>query len=159
MKRPITSNEGLMNDDIDEYMATQEAGPATMSPEEKFQVVEKLAKTEMLLGQTWYLVAGDWWRRWRKACTGAVDKASPEQVEEWEIGPVDNAPLLDETDGLRTGLIEGEDVVYVPQEAWEHLVTWCVPVYLNIHRSSRVGTGKQRRHCRAKRLLEAYGRQ
>ncbi|KIY71877.1 cysteine proteinase [Cylindrobasidium torrendii FP15055 ss-10] len=124
VKRPITSNEGLMNDDIDEYMATQDAGPAMMSAEEKFQVVEKLTKTEMLLGQTWYLVAGDWWRRWRKACTGVADKASPEQVEEREIGPVDNMSLLDETDGLRTGLIEGEDVVYVPQEAWEHLVTW-----------------------------------
>lgn len=71
------------NQDIDSYMAEQgEADippfmaltpPQTtqpMSPLDRVSFVEKELKNRtMQVGETWYLVAMDWWKRWKGACT------------------------------------------------------------------------------------------
>ena len=128
------------NQDIDAYMAEQgEADiPTTMTiptsasqnatncqsvpPAEKLSIVTTGCIREMEIGETWYLISRDWWRRWEKACTGEADKDGP--VNEQELGPVNNAGLLDQYGNLQTSLVEGVDVEYIPEETWHLLVSW-----------------------------------
>lgn len=76
----------------------------------------------MAEGETWYLVSRAWYRRWEKAVRGEVDKDG--SVEEKDLGPVDNRPLLDEYDNLIADLVEEVNVHYVPGEAWQFFLSW-----------------------------------
>ncbi|KAF8159509.1 hypothetical protein B0H34DRAFT_654719 [Crassisporium funariophilum] len=119
------------NQDIDTYMAEQgEADilpfitPTMQAPthEEKYSIVEKGKARKMEIGETWYLVSRDWYKRWTKACTGVVDKEGP--ISEQDLGPVDNSSLLDTYDNLIPSLAEGVDVEYVPEEIWSLFLSW-----------------------------------
>lgn len=125
------------NQDIDSYMAEQgeadislslplapraAGGFASIPPEEKVSIVENGKNKAMEVGETWYLVSRDWWKQWRKACAGEVDKEGP--VTEQELGPIDNSPLLDAYQNLKTSLVEGVEVEYVPEDIWTHLTGW-----------------------------------
>jgi len=102
--------------------------PASHSPalsrEEKLAFVENGKKVPMEVGDTWYLVARDWYKRWSKALTGEVDKEGP--ITEQDLGPVDNSSLLDTYRNLLPSLAEGVDVEYVPSVIWDSLVEWYV---------------------------------
>ena len=130
---------GDPNQDIDAYMDEQgEADiPAFMPPPsqipsamqslppgEKLSLVEKGKARKMEIGETWYLVSRDWYKRWNKACTGVVDKEGP--LTEQELGPVNNSSLLDSYNNLLASLAEGVEVEYVPEEVWSHFVSWYV---------------------------------
>lgn len=78
----------------------------------------------MKVGETWYLVDRAWWKKWEKACRGVIDKEGP--VTEQDIGPVDNTRLLDSYGNLQLSLVEGIDLEYVPEETWQHFMTWYV---------------------------------
>lgn len=127
--------------DIDAYMAGQgedltlTAIPGTqqfqgtdaaqgMSPVEKLALVEREKQQRMEIGETWFLISCAWWKRWRKACTGEEDKEGA--VTEQELIPVDNSALIDAGGSLKQGLLEGEDVQYVPQHVWHFFTTWLV---------------------------------
>ncbi|KAG6832675.1 hypothetical protein H0H87_000857 [Tephrocybe sp. NHM501043] len=126
------------NLEIDSYMAEQgeDDTPAllasepsvwpevskTSSPEEKVAYVETCKARTMAVGETWYLVERSWWKRWRKALTGGVDKDGP--VNEQDLGPVDNSPLLDPYDNLLVSISEGVDMEFVPQEVWRCFISW-----------------------------------
>lgn len=117
--------------DIDAYMASQgeDSIPATIDLAavilaEKLAFVEKAKKKRLEIGETWFLVSKDWWKRWRKACTGEEDKEGI--ITEQELGPVDNRPLVDPEGNLRIGLVDGEDVEFVPPDVWRGFVSWCV---------------------------------
>jgi ubiquitin carboxyl-terminal hydrolase 4/11 len=127
------------NRDIDVYMAEQgeedlekgtisqppqEAEENKLEPTEKWDLVNNERKRPLEVGETWYMVASEWWKRWKKACTGEVDKAGP--VSEQDLGPVDNATLIDTYGNLRLSLLEGVDIEFVPEETWQHFVDWCV---------------------------------
>ena len=126
--------------DIDAYMAEQEGAlqlgasalapfpvqngiVAAVSPEAKLSLVQNLSKKQMQVGDTWYLVSRQWYKRWQKACSGELDKEGP--LEEKDVGPVNNSSLVDK-DGNLVYAVEGIDVEYVPQEAWSYLVSWFV---------------------------------
>ena len=126
--------------DIDAYMAEQEVVPlldasalapfpaqngivAAVSPEAKLSLVQNLSKKQMQVGDTWYLVSRQWYKRWQKACSGELDKEGP--LEEKDVGPVNNSSLVDK-DGNLVYAVEGIDVEYVPQEAWSYLISWFV---------------------------------
>lgn len=127
------------NQDIDSYMAEQgEADippfmaltpPQTtqpMSPLDRVSFVEKELKNRtMQVGETWYLVAMDWWKRWKGACTGEVRKDGP--ISEQDLGPVDNASLFFPDETLLFPLGEGVEVQYVPEIVWTSFVTWYGP--------------------------------
>lgn len=124
------------NQDIDSYMAEQgEADippfmvltpPQTtqpMSPLDRVSFVEKELKNRtMQVGETWYLVAMDWWKRWKGACTGEVRKDGP--ISEQDLGPVDNASLFFTDGTLLFPLGEGVEVQYVPEVVWTSFVSW-----------------------------------
>jgi ubiquitin carboxyl-terminal hydrolase 4/11/15 len=128
--------------DIDAYMAEQgEADiPSTIQlfdpqhpqsgifqavpPPEKLSVIKTLRENPLKVGDTWYIVVRQWYRRWEKACTGEVDKEGG--VEESTLGAVDNSSLLDNDGNITTTLVEGVDAEFVPKGAWELFVAWCV---------------------------------
>ena len=137
--QPPASVSPDLNQDIDSYMAESGAldTPPVIPPpscqdiimqpvslEEKYQIVQKGKERKMEAGETWYLVSRVWYKRWRKACTGEIDKEGP--VTENELGPVDNSGLLDSYRNLQSPLAEGVDVEYVPQEVWDLFVQWWV---------------------------------
>ena len=96
--------------------------PPPLSREEKLAFVENGKKVPMEVGETWYLVARDWYKRWSKALTGVVDKEG--LISEQDLGPVDNSSLLDTYNNLLPSLAEGVDVEYVPKVLWDLLVEW-----------------------------------
>ncbi|KAF9460519.1 hypothetical protein BDZ94DRAFT_1265773 [Collybia nuda] len=128
------------NHDIDSYMAEQGEGDipvhisltpvqdrpnatfTSVTPAEKVTIVEKGKGRQMEAGEMWYLISRDWYKRWRKACTGEVDKEGP--MSEDDLGPVDNSQLLDSYGNLQLSLAEGVDVEYVPEEVWTSFVSW-----------------------------------
>jgi len=134
---------GDPNQDIDAYMNEQgeadipafmppssQIAPAIQSlpPGEKCSLVEKGKARKMEIGETWYLVSRDWYKRWIKACTGVIDKEGP--LTEQELGPVNNSSLLDSYNNLLASLAEGIEVEYVPEEVWSHFVLWYVVLRL-----------------------------
>jgi ubiquitin carboxyl-terminal hydrolase 4/11/15 len=96
--------------------------PPALSREEKLAFVENVKKVPMWAGETWYLVARDWYKRWSKALTGVVDKEGP--ISEQDLGPVNNSSLLDTYSNLLPSLAEGVDVEYVPKVLWDLLIGW-----------------------------------
>lgn len=130
---------GDPNQDVDAYMEEQgeadipafmpppsQVAPAiqSLSPGEKLSLVEKDKYRKMEVGETWYLVSRDWYKRWIKACSGVIDKEGP--LTEQELGPVDNSSLLDSYNNLLASLAEGVDVEYVPEDVWSQFVSWYV---------------------------------
>jgi ubiquitin carboxyl-terminal hydrolase 4/11 len=124
--------------DIDAYMAEQGEAeipqtlsvtpPAdsatweTMPASEKWSWVKEEKQKSLKEGETWYLVAQEWWKRWARACGGLVDKQDP--VPENELGPVDNSPLFDPSGRLKPGVTEGVDHELVPSEVWIRFIKW-----------------------------------
>lgn len=123
--------------DIDAYMAEQgedeipqtlsltpadNATGETMSASEKWSWVKEEKQKSLKEGDTWYLVAQEWWKRWARACGGLADKQSP--VPENEVGPVDNSPLFDPSGKLKPGITEGVDYEFVPSEVWICFISW-----------------------------------
>ncbi|KAJ7698969.1 hypothetical protein B0H17DRAFT_1049841 [Mycena rosella] len=101
------------------YTATYQSVP----PAEKVARVESAKAEALKQGQVWYLIDRSWWKRWKKACTGVVDKEGP--VTEEELRGVDNTALVDMNGiSLRAPLSEGVDYELVPQAVWDDFVSW-----------------------------------
>lgn len=139
----LSMADTTLDADIDAYMADQgEASiPNTLdeatqqwqdnvatasefSGEQKLALIDGLCKTPMVPGATWYLVSRRWYKRWRKACSGEVDKEGP--VTEGELGPVDNSALVDTFGNIVTPPAEKVDVEFVPEQAWGYFTSWFV---------------------------------
>ncbi|KAL1747592.1 hypothetical protein HDZ31DRAFT_80304 [Schizophyllum fasciatum] len=77
----------------------------------------------MAAGDEYYLIDASWFKRWRRAMTGEVDKSGP--IAETDLTPVSAQSLLDPATGkLRQGLVEHEDVEYITPAAYEQFVQW-----------------------------------
>ena len=100
--------------------------PALVTPAEKYQFITRLVGRRMRPGETWYLVSQSWYHKWVKACTGEVDKEEGVVLED-QLGPVDNSSLF-KNGKFHTNqpFIEGVNVQYVPQEAWDAFIQWFV---------------------------------
>lgn len=97
--------------------------PSTPGPI-KLSTVKHSREQQLRVGDSWYIVARRWYKRWEKACTGEVDKEGG--VEEADLGPVDNSPLLDKDGNVVSSLAEGIDAEFVPEDVWTLFVSWCV---------------------------------
>ncbi|KAI0077704.1 cysteine proteinase [Panus rudis PR-1116 ss-1] len=124
-----------INAEIDAYMAEQgvddafqplethqSADTPTLNGVKKLDTIDALQKSPMAIGQTWYLVARQWYRRFQKACSGEEDKEG--RIDEKDLGPVDNSPLVDSRGNLVSSTVEHVDVEFVPEEAWSLFVQW-----------------------------------
>jgi hypothetical protein len=125
------------NDEIDSYMAEQNATetpestttgpiPGTKLPIDgsKKLSLENLNKGPMQPGETWYLVSTHWYKRWKKACSGEVDKEGP--LEEKDLGPVDNSSIIDENGGLNPLAVQGVDFEFVNASIWPLFESWYI---------------------------------
>lgn len=105
--------------------STTPASTSALTPKERYDKIVSLAKRDMVVDETWYVVSQHWYRRWEKACTGVVDKEG--HVEEKDIGPVDNGHIVDLKGNLIARTVtEDVDVQFLPEEAWKLLVEWYV---------------------------------
>lgn len=95
-----------------------------LDPAQKLHFVAQRRLKQMQTGDTWYIVSRTWYRRWQAACQGIADKAGT--LDEKDLGPVDNTPLLDRDANLVSNLTEGVDVEFVPWDVWKAFTTWCV---------------------------------
>lgn len=96
----------------------------SIPPAMKFSTVKQLRDKPMQIGETWYIVARQWFRRWEKACTGEVDKEGG--VDEKDLGSVDNSSLLDKDGNVTADIVEGVNVEFVIADVWARFVTWSV---------------------------------
>ncbi|KAF9245254.1 hypothetical protein BU15DRAFT_85597 [Melanogaster broomeanus] len=129
----------LPADDIDAYMAGQgedtlndvaltapypvhQVPPANLTPVEKLEYIKQRRDQAMQVGEVWYIVSRQWYRRWESACQGILDKSGP--LEERDVGAVDNTPLVDRNGNLTSNLTEGVDVEFVPSDIWRAFTAW-----------------------------------
>ncbi|KAJ7180962.1 hypothetical protein C8R46DRAFT_1071015 [Mycena filopes] len=119
--------------DTDTYMADLDKDTVRLAPQysalyqcvppaEKIARVEAAKEQRMTPGETWYVLDRSWWKRWKKACTGVVDKEGG--VTEDELRGVDNTPIVDASGNLRASLYYEVDYDLVPQSVWDDFVSW-----------------------------------
>ncbi|KAJ7763535.1 hypothetical protein DFH07DRAFT_882362 [Mycena maculata] len=101
---------------------TYTASFQSVPPAEKVERVESAKAAKMNPGETWFVIDRTWWKRWKKACTGVVDKEGA--VAEDELRGVDNTALVDLNGNLRTPLSDSVDFELVPEAVWNDFVTW-----------------------------------
>ena len=83
---------------------------------EKDTVLKNLiGQKQLYIGDTWYLVASEWFNLWKKYMDVGVDGRSP--------GPIDNSPIADPSaDGhVMQGMQEELDYVFVAKEGYSVL--------------------------------------
>ncbi|KAI6149803.1 cysteine proteinase [Pisolithus tinctorius] len=133
-----TTHTACVSDsDIDSYMMVQgeddvcamtllgpaqPVAPVNLTPSEKFEYIKRFRCKSMQVGETWFLVSRQWYRRWEFACQGTMDKGGA--VEEKDIGPVDNTPLVAQDGNLTSDLTEGVNVEFLPEDAWNAFTAW-----------------------------------
>ena len=122
---------------MDSYMHTQgevdleqdtgSTSPASLTQQsmKRHELINSLKGRAMVPGETWYLISLSWYNNWDKACTGRVDKEGV--MLENQLGPVDNSSFFKDGEfDTNLSLIDGVDIEYFPQEAWDLLVQWYV---------------------------------
>ncbi|KAK9247838.1 hypothetical protein V1506DRAFT_530826 [Lipomyces tetrasporus] len=80
------------------------------SREEQISTINNLCNIPAEQGQTWYIVAKEWW-----------DKFTISQTDD-EIGPIDNSSILDERQKLKSA--DECEFEIVSENAWHQLRTW-----------------------------------
>ncbi|KAL6490639.1 hypothetical protein MHYP_G00009840 [Metynnis hypsauchen] len=88
--------------------------------------IAALLKTQLLEGDTWYLVDSCWFKQWKKYVGfDSWDKYSVGMNDVYP-GPVDNSGLLQDTDSnsIKNHLIDELDYILLPTEGWYKLISW-----------------------------------
>ncbi|XP_058245091.1 ubiquitin carboxyl-terminal hydrolase 11 isoform X1 [Hemibagrus wyckioides] len=104
-------------------MATSSTAAAAEPPglDTQRREVESLVQDEELrLGDCWYLVGRRWFGLWSEYVKSG-DQNSPSFP-----GKIDNTELFEDLDSyrLKDRLVESEDFILVPAEAWRKLLSW-----------------------------------
>ncbi|KAJ8015965.1 hypothetical protein DPEC_G00002180 [Dallia pectoralis] len=84
------------------------------------EIETMLQEQELRAGDTWYLVERRWYEQWKEYLeTGDQNSSS-------FPGQIDNTELFEELDSyhLKERLVENEDFVLIPAEAWHKLLSW-----------------------------------
>ena len=75
-------------------------------------------------GSIWYVVSRKWYQAWEVATLGVSSKEFA-GVTEATLGPVNNSNIVHlGTMDMLPLLAEGQDLEFVPQDAWDCLVNW-----------------------------------
>jgi hypothetical protein len=97
---------------------------------ERTIIKDLFSQQQMQLGQTWYLVAVKWFKRWKEYTNYDGDTRHSVQGKP---GPIDNTAILDEfnTEGATTteprikrNSMEGYDYELLPENVWLTLYSW-----------------------------------
>ncbi|XP_039878504.1 ubiquitin carboxyl-terminal hydrolase 11-like [Simochromis diagramma] len=84
------------------------------------EIESLLRECELRAGESWYVVDRRWFDQWKEFVeTGDQNSTS-------FPGQIDNAELFEDLDSyhLKDRLVEDEDFVLVPAEAWHKLLSW-----------------------------------
>uniref|UniRef100_A0A8C7TS58 ubiquitinyl hydrolase 1 n=1 Tax=Oncorhynchus mykiss TaxID=8022 RepID=A0A8C7TS58_ONCMY len=104
-------------------MATTTSAAVTEPPgleTQRKEIESLLQEHELRAGDTWYLVERRWYEQWKEYVeTGDQNSSS-------FPGQIDNTELFEELDSyhLKERLVENEDFVLIPAEAWHKLLAW-----------------------------------
>uniref|UniRef100_A0A8C7Q9M0 Ubiquitin carboxyl-terminal hydrolase n=1 Tax=Oncorhynchus mykiss TaxID=8022 RepID=A0A8C7Q9M0_ONCMY len=104
-------------------MAATTSAAVTESPgleTQRKEIESMLQEHELCAGDTWYLVERRWYEQWKEyVVTGDQNSSS-------FPGQIDNTELFEELDSyhLKERLVENEDFVLIPAEAWRNLLAW-----------------------------------
>uniref|UniRef100_A0A4W5K8Z5 Ubiquitin carboxyl-terminal hydrolase n=1 Tax=Hucho hucho TaxID=62062 RepID=A0A4W5K8Z5_9TELE len=104
-------------------MATTTSAAVTEPPgleTQRKEIESLLQEHELRAGDTWYLVERRWYEQWKEYVeTGDQNSSS-------FPGQIDNTELFEELDSyhLKEHLVENEDFVLIPAEAWHKLLAW-----------------------------------
>ncbi|XP_038864591.1 ubiquitin carboxyl-terminal hydrolase 11-like [Salvelinus namaycush] len=104
-------------------MAATTSAAVTESPgleTQRKEIESLLQEHELRAGDTWYLLERRWYEQWKEyVVTGDQNSSS-------FPGQIDNTELFEELDSyhLKERLVENEDFVLIPAEAWRNLLAW-----------------------------------
>ena len=85
--------------------------------------IRDLLRTQLREGDKWYLISTTWFRKWKKyvGCINTISMGKPSA----KPGPIDNSSLFEEgSEALKENLVDEQEYVLVPEEAWTKLVSW-----------------------------------
>uniref|UniRef100_A0A665UBA3 Ubiquitin carboxyl-terminal hydrolase n=1 Tax=Echeneis naucrates TaxID=173247 RepID=A0A665UBA3_ECHNA len=84
------------------------------------EIESLLRECELRAGDSWYVVEHRWFEQWKEFVDGGDQNSSSFP------GQIDNSDLFEDLDSyhLKERLVENEDFVLVPAEAWHKLLAW-----------------------------------
>ncbi|CAE6475711.1 unnamed protein product [Rhizoctonia solani] len=95
-----------------------------MTAQERHMMISIAKHMPLELDSYWFVISRKWFLAWEAAVLGAPNKDFP-SITESTLGPVDNSDLLQPgATELRPDLVEGYDIEFVPEEAWNKYVEW-----------------------------------
>ncbi|KAH8551162.1 hypothetical protein BGW37DRAFT_495026 [Umbelopsis sp. PMI_123] len=96
-----------------------------LAPSEQVAYIQPLKDSPLVVGDTWYLVASSWYRRWQQHCSRMASQ-SPITRDiglRSPPGQITNDSLM--KDGaLKPNLLPDTDFQLVPEKAWKALLQW-----------------------------------
>ncbi|PWZ01155.1 UCH-domain-containing protein [Testicularia cyperi] len=141
-----TSKQLNMQSNVDEDISTSDTLPSYQqalgqsvvdcdapcsrpSGTEQLSVIKPMKNRALQAGDTWYLIAKAWYRRWDAHCSSQLVVDEDDDTGSDPVGPIDNSPLVDENSTpsqpqLKEQIMESIHYEMVPQEGWELLSQW-----------------------------------
>lgn len=88
-------------------------------------IKDMVNNTTLEEGDTWYIIAKQWFSRWETYCTrmSSSSPATRDLGARAPPGPIDNSSILS-NDDLKPHLIAEEHFTLVPEKAWNCLCEW-----------------------------------
>ncbi|CAE6411565.1 unnamed protein product [Rhizoctonia solani] len=113
---------------------TGAGGLLHMTARERHTLISIAKQMPLELDSYWFVISRKWFQAWEAAVLGTPNKDFP-NVTETILGPVDNSDILQPgTMELRPDLVEGYDIEFVPEEAWNKYVDWYGPPAVELKR-------------------------
>ena len=128
------AGSGSSSSNSTEPLVSEDAAAAVVQPRmeppagpEQLNTIIPMSKQRMKAGDTWYVIDRKWYKRWQAACGDAAAEKEQGQSDHDEItvGPIDNTVIAHpQTGALLRPVSEGQDVEFIPAEAWYILMSW-----------------------------------
>lgn len=91
----------------------------------QLQIINELKSSELVAGDSWYIIGREWYRKWETCCSGiAESKEDDTGLSMDDVGPINNAKITDENGNLKKRMVDGLTITIVPRSSWELLSSW-----------------------------------
>ncbi|KAI8582965.1 hypothetical protein K450DRAFT_225674 [Umbelopsis ramanniana AG] len=96
-----------------------------LPPSDQATYIQPLKESPLEDGDTWYLVANSWYRRWQQHCTrmASQSQTTRDMGLRSPPGQINNTSLMKDNT-LKPNLMPDTDFQLVPEKAWKALVQW-----------------------------------